>query len=662
MIKDKIDKLRKEIETYNYEYHVLDKPTISDYDYDKKFNELLKLEEENPEFFDASSPTQKVGGEILDAFVKVEHGVPMYSLSNAFNKDDLMSFDKRVKVLDPDLEYDVELKIDGLAMSLEYEDGKLVRAVTRGNGLIGEDVTHNIKVIDSIPLRLNEAVDLVVRGEIFMPHASFQEVNQKRLDEGQDLFANCRNAASGTIRQLDSSVVAQRGLDGFWYTLVDAENYNLKSQTEALNYMSSLGFKTNHENKTYQSIDDVFNRVEEIDLMRHDLPYDTDGVVIKVNDFALQEQLGSTVRVPRFAIAYKFKAEEVESRVQDIFLTVGRTGRITPNAKLDAVEISGSTVAYATLHNADYIDKKDIRVNDFVMVRKAGEIIPEIVSVILEKREQSSEKYQLPELCPVCDDPLMKFEGEVDHYCVNANCPAQVAEALIHFASRVAMDIDTMGEKRVQQLHNADVLSNIVDVYTLKNHRSKLLTLEKMGEKSVDKLLAAIEKSKKQSLDRLIFGLGIRHVGAKTSSVLANHFKSMDALMASDYETLILIDEIGDIIAESIVSFFSIQDNLDMIMELKDLGVYGEYEDSQVSDVFSEMRFVLTGSLSQMTRNEAKAKIEALGGTVTGSVSSKTSLVVYGEQAGSKLAKAQELNIKTWDEAEFISEVQKYEK
>lgn len=662
MILEKIEKLRKEIEHYNYEYHVLDNPSISDYDYDKKFSELLALESEYPEYFDASSPSQKVGGQVLDEFVKVEHTVPMYSLNNAFSKDDLLDFDKRVKALDPSLEYDVELKIDGLAMSLEYVEGRFVRGITRGNGLVGEDVSHNIKVIDSIPLRLNEPVDLVVRGEVFMPHASFQSVNAKRLAEGLDLFANCRNAASGTIRQLDSSVVAQRGLDGFWYTLVDAQNYNLKSQTEVLNYLSSLGFKTNHENKTFTKMEDVFDRVEAIDLMRHDLPYDTDGVVIKVNDLALQEQLGSTIRVPRFAVAYKFKAEEVESRVEEIFLTVGRTGKITPNAKLEAVEISGSTVAYATLHNAEYIEKKDIRPNDFVMVRKAGEIIPEIVSVVLEKRAGDSEKYVLPVTCPVCNDPLMKFEGEVDHYCVNVNCPAQAAEALIHFASRVAMDIDTMGERRVHQLYDAKLLSGIVDIYTLKEHYEELLTLDKMGEKSVDKLLGAIEASKNQTLDRLIFGLGIRHVGAKTSSVLAEHFKSMDALMASDYESLIEINEIGTIIAQSIVSFFSVQDNVDMIKTLQSLGVKGEFEDTQVSDVFQGMRFVLTGALSQMSRNEAKAKIEALGGSVTGSVSSKTSVVVYGDQAGSKLTKAQSLDLVTWDEEEFIRKVQNYEK
>ena len=662
MIKEKIESLRRAIEKYNYEYHVLDKPTISDYDYDKMFHELLNLETEHPEFYDASSPTQKVGGEVLDAFVKVEHDVPMYSLSNAFDEEDLLDFDKRVKALDPDLDYDVELKIDGLAMSLEYEAGLLVRAITRGNGLIGEDVTHNIRVIDSIPLRLNEAVDIVVRGEIFMPHASFQEINKKRSEEGLDLFANCRNAASGTIRQLDSSIVAKRGLDGFWYTLINAQDYGLNSQTEALNYMASLGLKTNHENKTFKNMKDVYQRVLEIDLLRHELPYDTDGVVIKVNDFPLQEALGSTVRVPRFAIAYKFKAEEVESRVQEIFLTVGRTGKITPNAKMDAVEISGSVVSYATLHNADYIEKKDIRVNDYVMVRKAGEIIPEIVSVVVEKRSDESQAYVLPNDCPVCHDPLMKFEGEVDHYCVNANCPAQAVEALIHFSSRVAMDIDTWGERRVQQLHEAGLLKGIADIYTLKDHQEALMKLEKMGEKSVAKLLKAIEESKSQKLDRLIFGLGIRHVGAKTSSVLADHYKSMDALIASRYENLIEIDEIGTIIAESIVSFFSLEDNLDLIKKLQEEDVVGVYRDTQINNHYEGMRFVLTGTLSTMTRNEAKAQIEAFGGSVTGSVSAKTSVLVYGDRAGSKLTKAQELGIETWDEDQFISEVNKYEK
>ena len=508
MIEKRIKELRKLIQKYNYEYHVLDNPSISDYDYDILFNELLTLEAENPEFFDASSPSQKVGGEVLDAFEKVEHQYPMYSLGNAFNEDDMRSFDKRVRSLSKDIEYDVELKIDGLAISLEYENGRFVRALTRGNGLVGEDVSHNIKVIDSVPLRLNEDVDITVRGEVFMPHHSFVKLNELREKEGKALFANCRNAASGTIRQLDSSVVAQRGLDGFWYTLVNPEDYGVETQSEALEYLAHLGFKTNRENKVYNNIDDVIERIQYIDEMRHSLGYDTDGVVVKVNNFALQEELGSTVRVPRFAIAYKFKAEEVESTVLDIFLTVGRTGKITPNARLEPVEISGSTVSYATLHNYDYIK---VRVGDVVKVRKAGEIIPEIVEVDLTKRTEDVLEYIAPNECPVCGDPLMKFKEEVDSYCVNTNCPAKIVESLVHFASRVAMDIDTLGERRIQQLHEHGLIHNIVDIYDLKNKQNELLKLEKMGERSIEKLLGAIEESKKQSLDRLIFGLGIRH-------------------------------------------------------------------------------------------------------------------------------------------------------
>ncbi len=662
MIEKRIKELRKLIQKYNYEYHVLDNPSISDYDYDILFNELLTLEAENPEFYDASSPSQKVGGEVLDAFEKVEHQYPMYSLGNAFNEDDMRSFDKRVRSLSQDIEYDVELKIDGLAISLEYENGRFVRALTRGNGLVGEDVSHNIKVIDSVPLRLNEDVDLTVRGEVFMPHQSLVKLNELREKEGKALFANCRNAASGTIRQLDSSVVAKRGLDGFWYTLVNPEDYGVETQSEALEYLARLGFKTNRENKVYNKIDDVIERIQYIDEMRHGLGYDTDGVVVKVNSFALQEELGSTVRVPRFAIAYKFKAEEVESTVLDIFLTVGRTGKITPNARLEPVEISGSTVSYATLHNYDYIKVKDIRVGDVVKVRKAGEIIPEIVEVDLTKRTEDVLEYIAPNECPVCGDPLMKFKEEVDSYCVNTNCPAKIVESLVHFASRVAMDIDTLGERRIQQLHEHGLIHNIVDIYDLKNKQNELLKLEKMGERSIEKLLVAIEESKKQSLDRLIFGLGIRHVGAKTSQVLAQHFKSLDLLAEAKYEDLIEIAEIGEIIAQSLVSFFSVDDNIELIGDLKKLGLNTVYEETSIGSAFTDMRFVLTGTLSNMTRSEAKALIENLGGRVTGTVSSKTDVVVYGEQAGSKLEKALELEIRTWTEDEFINEVSKYEK
>lgn len=658
MSKHRIEALRRELERYNYEYHVLDNPTISDQQYDQMFHELVELEEKYPEYFDANSPTQKVGGEVLSAFEKVAHPVPMLSLGNAFDIEDLNQFDSRIKRQFEEASYAVELKIDGLAMSLEYEQGRLVRAITRGDGVEGENVTSNIKVIKSIPLILNEPIDVTVRGEVFMPISSFNKVNKARLQQNEPLFANCRNAAAGTMRQLDSSVVATRGLDAFWYTLVDPESYDVDSQNGSLEYLRKLGFKTNPEVKVFQSMSEVFDRILEIEAMRHTLDYEIDGVVIKVNEHAYQEALGYTVRIPRFAIAYKFKAEEVKSVVEDIFVTVGRTGKITPNAKLTPVTISGSVVSYATLHNQDYIISKDIRLGDSVWVRKAGEIIPEIVSVDISQRTAESSPYDFPKTCPVCQGDLIRFDQEADTYCVNVDCPAQIKEALIHFASREAMNIDTLGEKRVEQLHDANLLNSVMDIYTLKNRKETLLTLEKMGEKSVEKLLEAIETSKNNSLEKLLFGLGIRHVGSKTSTILAKKFKHIDNLYHINESLLLEIDEIGDVIAKSVSTFFSETHNLTLIEDLKSIGVNVEYKGSVTSDRFLDMRFVLTGTLTQLKRNDAKKIITELGGSVIGSVSSKTDVVVYGESAGSKLTKAHELGIETWDEARFLKEIQ----
>src|SRR5690554_765373 len=658
MSKHRIEALRRELERYNYEYHVLDNPTISDQQYDQMFHELVELEEKYPEYFDANSPTQKVGGEVLSAFEKVAHPVPMLSLGNAFDIEDLNQFDSRIKRQFEAASYAVELKIDGLAMSLEYEQGRLVRAITRGDGVEGENVTSNIKVIKSIPLILNEPIDVTVRGEVFMPISSFNKVNKARLQRNEPLFANCRNAAAGTMRQLDSKVVATRGLDAFWYTLVDPESYDVDSQDGSLEYLRKLGFKTNPEVKVFQSMDAVFDRILEIETMRYGLDYEIDGVVIKVNEHAYQEALGYTVRVPRFAIAYKFKAEEVKSVVENIFVTVGRTGKITPNAKLTPVTISGSVVSYATLHNQDYIISKDIRMGDSVWVRKAGEIIPEIVSVDISQRTAESSPYDFPKTCPVCQGDLIRFDQEADTYCVNVDCPAKIKEALIHFASREAMNIDTLGEKRVEQLHDANLLNSVMDIYTLKNRKETLLTLEKMGEKSVEKLLEAIETSKNNSLEKLLFGLGIRHVGSKTSTILAEKFKHIDNLYHVNESLLLEIDEIGDVIAKSVSTFFSETHNLTLIEDLKSIGVNVEYKGSVTSDRFLDMRFVLTGTLTQLKRNDAKKIITELGGSVIGSVSSKTDVVVYGESAGSKLTKAHELGIETWDEARFLKEIQ----
>ena len=658
MIREEIETLRKQLHQYNYEYHALDAPTISDVEYDQLFQKLQTLEQEHPEFFDPNSPTQKVGGVIAQGFNKITHRFPMYSLGNAFSFEDLEVFDQRIRTQFPNVEYIVELKIDGLAMSIDYEDGQFVQGVTRGDGRVGEDVTANIRVIDSIPLRLNEDVDVTVRGEVFMPVSSFTRVNQSRLEQGEDVFANCRNAAAGTIRQLNPKTVRERGLDGFWYTLVNAEELGILSQSDALDYLKKIGFKVNPEVKKFDTIEAVYARIQEIEQNRDTFGYDIDGVVVKVNQFAIQEALGFTVRTPRFATAYKFKAEEVKSTVEDIFVTVGRTGKITPNAQLTPVQISGSLVSYATLHNEDYIKNKDIRINDTVSVRKAGEIIPEIVSVDVSKRSASAVPYEFPKHCPVCGEVLVRFAGEADHYCVNSECPAKIAEALVHFASREAMNIDTLGEKRVYQLHDAGLLQTIPDIYTLKNHKKALGTLDKMGEKSVEKLLKAIEDSKQNSLEKWLFGLGIRHVGAKTSAVLAAHFNTIENIIQADVETLQSIPEIGVVIAQSVATYFSLEENQQLVANLLSYGLRPDFANTVVSSKFSGKKFVLTGTLQTMGRTDAKKIIESQGGSVSGSVSAKTDVVVYGESAGSKLEKAQQLNVETWDEARFIREVE----
>lgn len=659
-MREKIEKLRKQIEQYNYEYHVLDKPSISDYEYDKLFHELLELEMQYPQWDDPSSPTKKVGGQVLDAFEKVTHSSPMLSLSNAFSDEEIKQFGQRIAKDVRDVDYLVEMKIDGLAMSLEYREGFLYQAVTRGDGEVGEDVTHNVKVISSIPLKLTKPVDLIVRGEVFMPYASFEKVNQQREKEGESLFANCRNAAAGSIRQLDSGVVAKRGLDGFWYTLVNPEDHGIASQKDALAYLQALGLKVNPHAYYAQNIDEVIEAIHQIEKMRSNLPYDIDGAVVKVNDFEKQAILGFTVRSPRYAIAFKFPAEQVETTVKKIFLTVGRTGKITPNAELEPVFVAGSKVSYATLHNFDYIEKKDIREGDVVSIQKAGDIIPEIVAVNRDKRKEDVMPYLIPKTCPACDDPLMQFEGEVDYYCVNTDCPKQVLERMIHFSSRVAMEIDTLGEKRVAQLYEAGLLNSVEDIYRLKEHRQKMMTLDKMGEKSTEKLLDAIEKSKDKPLSRFLFALGIRHVGAKTAQLIAQHFGSLDKIMNAKREDFLEIEEVGVTIADSIVSYFALEDNRQLVENLLALGVKAEHIQRKSLDTFKDMRFVLTGSLQTMTRSEAKQKIEALGGRVTGSVSNSTDVVVYGEKAGSKLAKAKELDVETWDENRFLKEVQKH--
>lgn len=658
MSQQRILELRSILDRLAYEYYVLDQPSKSDQEYDRYYQELVALEDEFPQYRDPNSITQRVGGVVLDAFTKVEHKRTMLSLGNAFNLEDLHAFDERVREVVPNARYVVELKIDGLAMSLIYRDGRFVQALTRGDGVVGEDVTHNVKTIPSIPMHIPLQGEVEVRGEVYMPNASFQMLNEEREKNGEELFANPRNAAAGSIRQLDSSVAAKRKLDAFWYYFVNAQEYDIHSHEEALQKMSEMHLRVNPLRKVCERIDEVWQFIEEITEQRNDLPYAIDGMVIKVDDLDAQNRLGSTVKVPRWAIAYKFPAEEVITKLLDIVVTVGRTGRITPNAVLEPVRVAGTTVSAAQLHNEDMIKEKDIRIHDYVVVRKAGDIIPEVVRPLLERRNDTQAVYHFPTHCPICGSELVRFPEEAAHYCINQDCPARVVESMIHFASRDAMDIDTLGDKKVEFFHKQGFLNTIEDIYCLKEHRQELIDLEGFKEKSVDKLLDAIEDSKQNPLEDLIYGLGIRQVGKKAAKVLAKHFLSMDALMAANEEELVAIKDIGQITAESITAFFHEPKNMELIAHLKGYGLRMDTEAEQIQESsFSGKTIVLTGTLTQMTRNDAKALLESLGANVSGSVSKKTDLVIYGEAAGSKLTKANSLGVMTMDEDTFMKEV-----
>ena len=658
MSQQRILELRSILDRLAYEYYVLDQPSKSDQEYDRYYQELVALEDEFPQYRDPNSITQRVGGVVLDAFTKVEHKRTMLSLGNAFNLEDLHAFDERVREVVPNARYVVELKIDGLAMSLIYRDGRFVQALTRGDGVVGEDVTHNVKTIPSISMHIPLQGEVEVRGEVYMPNASFQMLNEEREKNGEELFANPRNAAAGSIRQLDSSVAAKRKLDAFWYYFVNAQEYDIHSHEEALQKMSEMHLRVNPLRKVCERIDEVWQFIEEITEQRNDLPYAIDGMVIKVDDLDAQNRLGSTVKVPRWAIAYKFPAEEVITKLLDIVVTVGRTGRITPNAVLEPVRVAGTTVSAAQLHNEDMIKEKDIRIHDDVVVRKAGDIIPEVVRPLLERRNDTQAVYHFPTHCPICGSELVRFPEEAAHYCINQDCPARVVESMIHFASRDAMDIDTLGDKKVEFFHKQGFLNTIEDIYCLKEHRQELIDLEGFKEKSVDKLLDAIEDSKQNPLEDLIYGLGIRQVGKKAAKVLAKHFLSMDALMAANEEELVAIKDIGQITAESITAFFHEPKNMELIAHLKGYGLRMDTEAEQIQESsFSGKTIVLTGTLTQMTRNDAKALLESLGANVSGSVSKKTDLVIYGEAAGSKLTKANSLGVMTMDEDTFMKEV-----
>jgi len=657
--KEKIEGLIEKINHYAHAYYVLDEPIIPDGEYDSLFHELLQLEAEHPDLVQAHSPTKRVGAEPLDAFEKVTHEIPMLSLGNAFDEQELRDFHRRVLTgLGADeVTYVCELKIDGLAVSLLYDNGQFVQGATRGDGQIGEEITSNLRTVKSLPLSIKEKGRLEVRGEAFMPEASFEQLNEAREEAGETVFANPRNAAAGSLRQLDSKIAASRNLDIFLYGYGTWELEQIPTHSGRLERLGALGFKINQEWRKCTSIEDVLAFVQEWTAKRQDLSYDIDGIVIKVDSLAQQEALGFTARTPRWAIAYKFPAMEAVTTLEDVELSVGRTGVVTPTAMLKPVFIDGSTVSRATLHNADQIRALDIRIGDTVILKKAGDIIPKVVRVIEEERTGDEVPYDMPDHCPVCDTELVHLNEEVALRCMNPNCPAQLQEGLIHFVSRDAMNIDGLGEKVVEQLYKADLVQGIPDLYRLE--KEQLLPLERMGEKSATNLLTAIEASKTNSLEKLIFGLGIRHIGAKAAQILAQHFEMMEVLQGATYDELVAIDEIGEKMADAIVHYFNEGKVTELIEQLHSLGLNMTYKgpkkdnETNTDLLFNEKTVVLTGKLTQFTRRELKELIEAQGGKVTGSVSKNTNLVIAGEAAGSKYDAAVKLDITIWDEADL---------
>ena len=657
--KERMNYLIKILNDASYDYYVLDDPKITDQEYDAYYRELETIEKLHPEWILGTSPTKKVGGEVIDEFKKVEHTIPMLSLGDVFNEDEIVDFLQRIENSGVHSNYVCELKIDGLSVSLKYEKGILVQGATRGNGVVGEDITHNVKTIKSIPLKLKQPLDIEVRGEIYMSKKTLEKINKERISKGEKPLQNPRNAAAGSIRQLDSKVAAKRNLDAFLYHLPNPEDFGIKTHHETLEFMKSLGFKTNPNNRIVKNINEVMAYIHEKGEIRKDLPYDIDGVVIKVDNLKDQQTLGFTARTPRWAIAYKFPAEEVLTKLNDILFTVGRTGKITPNAILDPVQLMGSTISRATLHNEDYVLKKGLMIHDTVSIRKAGDVIPEVVEAKIERRTGKEIPFKMITNCPICDTKLIKKEGEVDYYCPNPNCPARHIESFIHFVSRPAMNIDGLGDRLMEDLYNFKFISTIPDIYRLSSKKDDLTKLEGYGEKSVTNLLNAIEVSKSNSLERLLFGLGIKNVGKEKAKILAKTYKNMDNLSKATYDELVEIPDIGPIIAKNIVDYFSNEDNLKIIEELKDLGLNMDYigEELNVKEDFQDKSFVLTGTLTKLTRDEAKALIENAGGKTVGSVSKKTYAVIVGDNPGSKYEKAKELNIPIWTEEEFLEKI-----
>ncbi|ORO42241.1 DNA ligase (NAD(+)) LigA [Streptococcus oralis subsp. tigurinus] len=645
---ERMNELVALLNRYATEYYTSDNPSVSDSEYDRLYRELVELEAAYPDQVLADSPTHRVGGKVLDGFEKYSHQYPLYSLQDAFSREELEAFDARVRKELPQPTYICELKIDGLSISLTYEKGILVVGATRGDGSVGENITENLKRVKDIPLTLPEELDITVRGECYMPRTSFDQVNQARQENGEPEFANPRNAAAGTLRQLDTAVVAKRNLATFLYQEVSPSTRD--SQEKVLKHLEQLGFVVNSKRILAESMDEIWNFIQEVGQERDNLPYDIDGVVIKVNDLAGQEELGFTVKAPKWAVAYKFPAEEKEAQLLSVDWTVGRTGVVTPTANLTPVQLAGTTVSRATLHNVDYIAEKDIRKDDTVIVYKAGDIVPAVLRVVESKRV-SEEKLDIPTNCPSCDCQLLHFEDEVALRCINPRCPAQIMEGLIHFASRDAMNITGLGPSIVEKLFAANLVKDVADIYRL--NEDDFLLLEGVKEKSASKLYQAIQASKENSAEKLLFGLGIRHVGSKASQLLLQHFHSIENLAQADPEEVASIESLGSVIAQSFQTYFATEGSKILLDELKEAGVNLDYKGQTVvaDAVLSGLTVVLTGKLERLTRSEAKSKLESLGAKVTGSVSKKTNLVVAGADAGSKLQKAQELGIEVRDEA-----------
>lgn len=657
-IKSRVNELHDLLNQYGYEYYVQDNPSVPDSEYDKLLRELIDIEEAHPEFKSPDSPTVRVGGEVQFSFEKVNHDTPMLSLGNAFNEQELRRFDQRIREQVGSVEYMCELKIDGLAVSLKYVEGRFVQGLTRGDGTTGEDITENLRTIHAIPLKINEPLSFEVRGEAYMPRSSFIRLNEEKEKNEEQPFANPRNAAAGSLRQLDPKLAAKRKLSVFLYSVNDFTDFDATTQSGALDELDRLGFKTNHERMRVGDIEGVLEYIEKWTKQREQLSYDIDGIVIKVNDIEQQDEMGYTQKSPRWAIAYKFPAEEVVTTLQDIELSIGRTGVVTPTAILDPVRVAGTTVSRASLHNEDLIHERDIRIGDSVVVKKAGDIIPEVVKSITERRPEGTLPYSMPTHCPSCDHELVRIEGEVALRCINPKCQAQLVEGLIHFVSRQAMNIDGLGTKIIQQLYHHNVINDVADIFYLTE--DDLLPLERMGSKKVENLLKAIEDAKANSLEHLLFGLGIRHLGVKASQVLAEKYETMDRLLEVTEEELISIHDIGDKLAQSVVTYLENEDIKALIEKLKYKNVNMVYNGIKTSDIeghpdFKNKTIVLTGKLQQLTRKEASAWLELQGAKVTSSVTKKTDLVIAGEDAGSKLTKAEKFGTEIWTEEQFVA-------